>query len=131
MNNTTSKLDSQKLQKGRYVLVETRENSFEIGIVREIELKVNEKNLKILILTDADFETLPPMFDPDWLPFLPNGTRDVDLDAHPVYSIETKEVISLIAQQKQYLEHQLPAKQTEFDEFKKMEEMLLNLYLEK
>jgi hypothetical protein len=122
-------LQISDLTKGLFVLVETRNTMYEIGIVRESELQIGKKQLKILILTDADFEELPPVFDETWPPFLPSGTREVELDTHPLYPIETTDVISLLALQKLHLRQQLPDKKSEFDAFEEFENMLMNLCL--
>jgi len=124
------KLSTSSLGKGTFVFVETRNKCYEIGIVRESELRINDKKLQILILTDADFKTsLPPIFDEDWPPFLPNGTREVDLNAHTVYSIEPQEVLDLLAQQKKFLKERLPEKQAELDAFENFEEELMTVCL--
>lgn len=128
MTTTSVKLDARELRKGMYVLVEKKttegkdDSYYEIGIVRETD--------KILVLTDAGFDSLPPKFNEQLPPFLPNPYEEVELDYYPVYSIETKDVIALLALQKLHMKQQLPVNQAEFDAFEKMEEFLMNLCLQ-
>lgn len=98
-----SPVDLSKLTKGMFVLVETSDDCVEIGIARDNNL--NKKDgLRILILTDSEFQDLPPVFDHTWLPFLPPCKPDVQPDTYPLYEIASSIVEELLAEQKTYLE---------------------------
>lgn len=97
-----SPVDRSKLTKGMFVLVEISDCCIEIGIARDNKLD-KEDGLRILILTDSEFQDLPPVFDHTWLPFLPPCKPDVQLDIYPLYEIEPSIVEGLLAEQKSYL----------------------------
>ncbi len=130
MNTKTIKLDPKGLKEGTFVMVEIGKNHFEIGITQMVELQKNKKVLKVLILTAAGFKDLTPIFNKKIpTPFLPNAREDIFLKQYLLYSVETKVVIALLAQQKQYLQHHLPEKKAELEAFKKLEKFVMNLCL--
>lgn len=106
-----SPVDLSKLTKGMFVLVETTDDCVEIGIARDNKLD-KEDGLRILILTDCEFQNLPPVFDHTWLPFLPPCKPDVQLDIYPLYEIELSIVEGLLAEQKNYLEKEKEKSET-------------------
>ena len=122
------KLDPDKVTaKGIFVLVQKSEEYFEIGITRMVELQKDKKELKILLLTDSDFEKIPPTFDAKIPPFLPKPYEDVTLEQHPIYPIQANDVDALLALQKEHLQKNLPAKQKELNAFERLEIFLAEL----
>jgi|GEM_PF-1364999 len=130
MNTKTIKLDPKGLKKGTFVMVEIGKNHFEIGITQMVELQKNKKVPKVLILTAAGFNDITPIFNKIRTPFLPNAHEDVFLKQYLLYSVETKVVVALLAQQKQYLQHHLPEKKAELEAFEKLENILAELCLD-
>lgn len=100
------KLNPKDLVPGIFVLVETSNECFEIGITKTVELVPDQKELKILLLTESDFEELPPTFNPQWLPFLTVSMGDLDPNEYTLYSIDSSIVHTMFAAQKKHLEEQ-------------------------
>lgn len=90
------KINKKSITPGKFVAVHTGMNEFEIGIVRG---GIHNEDLNIFLLTDEKFTKVPPSFDEKNPPFLVNGHKDVAIDAHPVFYIQTRAVKSLISKQ--------------------------------
>lgn len=107
------KIDPSTVKKGMFVLVETSDNCVEIGIARSNSI---QEGLRIFVLTECEFEDLPPIFDPNWLPFFPPCRPDVELTEYPLYIIEDSIVDGLFAEQKKYLEKEKSRAETDYDQ---------------
>ena len=124
----TKKLQPEDVKKNSFVVIEKHPLHFEIGVVKETGYTMRKNTIVILVLTDAHFITIPPVLDKDLIPFILNSCQELPLDIHPLYTLDRKVVIDLLAQQDQHMKQRHLDKEPEYRTFKELETFLSNLF---
>jgi len=123
----TEKLQPQDVKKNSFVVIEKHPFCFEIGLVKETEYTMKHNIIVILVLTRTHFTTIPPVLDKDFIPFILNPNQELSLDVHPLYILDRKIVMDLLAQQDQHMKERHLDNEPEYRTFKVLERFLSDL----